>query len=301
MLIRYGTIEHNIDVTSICHANLRDGDFIIIPSGDFDRAAFFSDPAHGKLKSVFIDLNGETTTYDHTKRLCISVSLNKIMDNIPSTFLPVAEKLNQMHAQLKLNYGSFEDELPEQQMAVRYLTGSETILEIGGNIGRNSLIISHILGKRDANLVVMECDIGIARQLEENRDINKMSFNIEKSALSKRKLIQQGWDTLVSDIVLPGYKPVDVITYSELLQKYKITFDTLVLDCEGAFYYILQDMPEILDSINLILMENDYRDIAHKQYIDSVLKANNFSVVYSQGGGWGPCEREFFQAWKRTN
>jgi hypothetical protein len=113
-------------------------------------------------------------------------------------------------------------------------------------------------------------------------------------------LIQAGWNTIVSDIVLPGYKPVNIISYQELLQKYSITFDTLVLDCEGAFYFILQDMPEILDTINLILMENDYIDITHKQYIDSVLVANKFSVIYSQSGGWGPCENEFFQAWKRT-
>ena len=30
-------------------------------------------------------------------------------------------------------------------------------------------------------------------------------------------------------------------------------FDTLILDCEGAFYNILKDMPEILDNINLII------------------------------------------------
>jgi hypothetical protein len=35
-------------------------------------------------------------------------------------------------------------------------------------------------------------------------------------------------------------------------------FDTLVLDCEGAFYYILQDTPEILEGIKLLIMENDY-------------------------------------------
>ena len=54
--------------------------------------------------------------------------------------------------------------------------------------------------------------------------------------------------------------------------KYNIEFDTLVLDCEGAFYYILMDMPEILDNINLIIMENDYQDYNHKLFIDDVLR-----------------------------
>jgi hypothetical protein len=56
-------------------------------------------------------------------------------------------------------------------------------------------------------------------------------------------------------------------TLPELKEKYPINFDTLVLDCEGAFYYILMDYPEILHGINLIIMENDYHSIDHKKYI----------------------------------
>jgi len=85
----------------------------------------------------------------------------------------------------------------------------------------------------------------------------------------------------------------------ELYQKYNIKFDTLVIDCEGAFYYILQDMPEILNNINLIIMENDYNDFSHKIYIDNLLKANNFIIDYQQAGGRGPCYECFFQVWMR--
>jgi hypothetical protein len=31
--------------------------------------------------------------------------------------------------------------------------------------------------------------------------------------------------------------------------------NTLVLDCEGAFYWILKDMPDILNNIEKILMD----------------------------------------------
>ena len=81
--------------------------------------------------------------------------------------------------------------------------------------------------------------------------------------------------------------------------KYNIEFDTLVLDCEGAFYYILQDIPEILNNINLIIMENDYFDISKKIYIDEILMKNNFNVDYTEGGGWGPCYNNFFEVWKK--
>jgi hypothetical protein len=59
------------------------------------------------------------------------------------------------------------------------------------------------------------------------------------------------------------------------------------------------DMPEILDNINLIIMENDYHDISKKTYIDNILVNNNFYRDYVQSGGWGPCYNNFFEVWKK--
>jgi len=211
----------------------------------------------------------------------------------------VAMKTFQIQSTLSLKYGSFFEELPEQRMSVRYLTGKEKVLEIGGNIGRNSLIIARLLNSKQYNLVTLESNLEIAAQLKENRDANQLQFHIETSALSKRKLIQKGWDTLPSDTLEEGYSWVNTMTLDEIQAKYNIVFDTLVLDCEGAFYYILMDMPEILANINLIIMENDYTDISRKQYIDNVLKQNGFYRDYAEGGGWGPCIDYFFEVWKK--
>jgi len=54
-------------------------------------------------------------------------------------------------------------------------------------------------------------------------------------------------------------------------------------------------MPEILTNINLIIMENDYTDINHKSFIDTVLTDNNFYRDYVEEGGWD-C---FFKVWKK--
>ena len=169
-------------------------------------------------------------------------------------------------------------------MVVKYLTGKEKVLEIGGNIGRNSLIIASIL-EDETNFVTLECDENIANQLTENRNLNNFKFHIENLALSKRKLIQKGWETIPSEILFDGYNWVNTISYSELINKYKIDFDTLIIDCEGAFYYILMYMPEILNNINLIIMENDYHDINHKIYIDKILTQYNFHIDYTEKGG----------------
>ena len=209
----------------------------------------------------------------------------------------IDHKLKKLHKKLKIKYGNFNEELPEQEMTVRYLTGDEKVLEIGGNIGRNSLIIASIINNN--NFVSLESDTDISKQLEENMNLNNFKFHIENSALSKRKLIQKGWDTKPSNVLENGYKWVNIINFEELNRKYNIVFDTLVLDCEGAFYYILKDMPEILNNIKLIIMENDYHDISHKKYVDSVLKKYYFFCDYTRGGGWGCCKNNFFEVWKK--
>ena len=260
---------------------------IIIPSGDVNRASYFSDPLFCTHKSIFVTNYDVTIEYNEEYRIKINTIHNTVQAN----------RLCDIHNRLQIRYGGFNEELPEQQMVFNYLQGNEKVLEIGSNIGRNTLVIASLLDSN--NFVTLESDKDIANQLLENKQLNNMNFHIENTALSKRSLIQKGWDTIESDVVLPGYKKVDTITWEQLNNKYNIPFDTLVLDCEGAFYYILMDMPEILTHINLIIMENDYCDLSKKNYIDNILKQNNFHVEYSQEGGWGPCANYFFQVWKR--
>lgn len=293
----YGLIESYIDVSKICKTTLAFKHMITIPNGDDNRAEYFSDPCYGKQKSVFIfHENGHIDVFGEEYMVQINTLNNKIFSINAND---ICIKISTIQSQLKIDYGTFNDEYPEQRMSAMFLSGKEKVLEIGGNIGRNSLVIAHLLDETPNNLVVLESDPYTASLLGKNRDLNKFNFHIENSALSKRKLIQKGWDTLVSDTLPEGYKWVSTITWDELNAKYNIVFDTLVLDCEGAFYYILMDMPEILNNITLIIMENDYHDINHKKYVDEVLVKNNFEIAYMESGGWEPCYKNFFEVWKR--
>ena len=296
MKILYGTKEINIDVTEKCFNKqmIKDGIITIMP-GDLNRSIKFGDPILGSLKSLFLEYNhGVVEEVDDTEMLLIDV-VNKAV-----CIRDINEELREIQGQLKINHGTFDDELPEQKLTHIYLTGNEKVLEIGGNIGRNSLLIGNLLRKHNNNnFVTLESDGNIAKQLTENRDLNEMSFHIENSALSNRKLIQVGWETVPSDELLPGYSWVNTITLDELKAKYNIEFDTLILDCEGAFYYILMDMPEILNNIKLIIMENDYWDLNQKKYVNDVLIRHNFYTDYIEHGGWGPCQSFFYEVWKR--
>lgn len=303
MKIFYGLSNNNIDVTEICFTKLMNNGIIRIPPDDDLRANIFTDPMVRVLKKVIIENNNVVTEYEYFHRIQINTLDNTVTVENENE---LNEKLAQIHSKLQIRYGSFHEELPEQKMTLRYLTGNENVLEIGGNIGRNSILIAHILkSKNNNNLVTLEPDTNIANKLRENMNINNFEFHIENAALSKRKLIQRGWETYVSDTLLNGFQPVNTISLVELRAKYNIAFDTLVLDCEGAFYYIVMDMPEILDNINLIIVENDYRDISKKEYVDKILKQNDFYVDYVEPGGWEPrqynlpCLDNFFEVWKR--
>jgi len=57
--ILYGITGNTIDVTDVAIANCVTDNTLLIPSGDHERAAIFTDPIYGTLKSIFIN----TTEY----------------------------------------------------------------------------------------------------------------------------------------------------------------------------------------------------------------------------------------------
>ena len=79
-------------------------------------------------------------------------------------------------------------------MSVMFINPDDCVLEIGGNIGRNSCVIGKILNDSN-NLLVIESDPLSVLKLEENKNINSLHFKIEGSAISKFPLVQKDWNT----------------------------------------------------------------------------------------------------------
>lgn len=283
------------NVTDQCFNQLTHNKILTIPASNDDRISLFGNISPDNNHHIVIKTNDKLFLLDNSSTIIIQVDKNILYDINEQEITNIIDNI---HRSLSINYGTLNDELPEQKMSVKFLNGNEKVLEIGGNIGRNSLIISSILSD-SSNLVSLETNHSIYKQFVENRDKNGHKFHIENSALSKRRLIQRGWDTIPSEELWSGWEWVNTITYDGLQSKYNIVFDTLVLDCEGAFFYILEDFPDMLNNINLIIMENDYQDINKKKYIDTVLENNNFYPIYREAGGWGCCFNNFFEVWKR--
>ena len=141
--IKYGIGNILLDVTDLVLKYCVKGEFYVIPKGDNNRALIFTDPIVNVKKLIYID----DAVYDDSNPVYINMkTLEHSQDSTLSNEMQKAtQKLYKLWGSLKISHGDFTVEVPEQIMSLRFIKGTETILEIGGNIGRNSLIISSIL------------------------------------------------------------------------------------------------------------------------------------------------------------
>ncbi len=315
MQIFYGLTDTYIDVTDEAYRFCCDGRRIRLPRDDRVRASVFTDPLVGVEKNIAVFRSTEgrhtCTVYPAGTPAALTLSAFERLRYVappPVTVaagIPVAEAIDAVHRQLTFIGGSLADEGPEQTMVLRYLDPAAKVLEIGSNIGRNTLMISAVLGD-SADLVTMECSSDSVDLLWCNRDANGFRFAIEPAALSRRRLMQRGWVTKPGDELEAGCTWVPTITYPALRAKYPIAFDTLVADCEGALYYILLDDPAVLDGINTVILEADYCLAEHKYSVEAEFARRGLRRIHSEplDVDWAhhfPAEiaDSFFEVWTK--
>lgn len=228
---------------------------------------------------------------------------NKLTDEVHRERDAVDQTRREMVAGLRMHGGDFSIEVPEQQSVIRFVNRDARVLEIGGNIGRVSLVLSSILSD-SKNLVVVESDPANARVLEQNRDENGFSFKVVNAAISNIPLAQYMWNCYPVDEAPEGSVPVPTVRYQEMLAQTGIDhFDTLVADCEGCMDPILQDSPEIFHGVTTFIVENDYLSKESKARVDQFLSVNGFKRVFAQaldpGLGSMPCDREFYEVYRK--
>jgi FkbM family methyltransferase len=305
MRILYGGNQRYIDVTDKCMPS----PFLYIPQTDYNRATLYGDPLVGVQKHiVFLDDYGNYAMLDHTQALLLhSDSNGKFNIHTPVTSddiatMPDEYRLSYIQSKLKLSHGSFQDEYPEQLMATKFIKPDDVVFEIGGNIGRNSLIIASLISD-SKNLTVVETDPASISRLTYNRDANHLNFRIVPAAISKLPMIQRGWDTRISDTVPDGWYRVNTASYADICSTMEKKPNVMVIDCEGALYYILQEESTFFDGINLVIMENDYKSIEHKEYVDQRLRDAGLKRIYVRPlhATYIICKENFYEVWAKDD
>ena len=299
LTIKYGLLANNMDVTDNVYKKCNSNGIIYFPPNDNIRSYWFGDPLPGIVKSIYIvNKRGIASIYYDTDSIYIDTNTNPqtvyTQRNAPEIIQQMYPDINRytkilfdIHPQLKFDYGRLDFEFSVERIIVKYLTGTEKVLEIGGGIGRNSVIIAYLLRLcQNPNFVSVESNPDNIEKLVHNRDINGFTFAVECVDFLNK--------SVSSDNNNMG------ISYRTFCEKYNIEFDTLVLDCGGEkIHNIIVNDTDLLQNISLIVMVNGFNDITTKLEVDQILKEKGFNVDYVEPGGYYPCFENFFEVWKK--
>jgi FkbM family methyltransferase len=180
-------------------------------------------------------------------------------------------------------------EKPEQELAKHYIGEDDIVFELGARYGSVSCTINSKL-KCKTNQVVVEPDERVWDALEKNKQQNKCKFHIIKGFVSKKKLGLTNLDNCSgygTTFVEQTNSSVPSYTMDEIKQKYNLTFNVLVADCEGFLEQFFDENPTFLDTIRLVLFEADYADKCNYTKIRELLKYKGFKqYLYGHQNVW---------------
>lgn len=281
---------------------------ILIPGDDTCRDLLFGDPLPNIHKCIYVvDSTGVETFYNDKTDIIACIDID-IVRSTNIDFPPDLEKsihnalrLQDIHKNIKLVHQTAPKHISRrlQILCTEFIRPHDTVLEIGAHLGHTSAVLACLT---NGNLVTIESSPLFATKLRENMLLCPVKFEVECMALSNIPLIQEteAWRTYPQHLLpRPFGNLVRTESLAYLESKYGRTFTTLVIDCEGAFFYMVRDMPEMLTNITRIIMTNTYAKMAHKEFVDSALLSKGFVLVICEGGGWGPCATSFFQVWTK--
>jgi FkbM family methyltransferase len=197
-------------------------------------------------------------------------------------------------------------EINEQQMIAAVLDGDEVVLELGACIGRTTIVIGHLLIGKGGRLVTVESNPdNIPRLTSAVRSSGIANIQISSKPISKHRVVVRRWDskTVADDEAPPeGWLEVPTTTLNELRTSHSVNaFDTLVIDCEGAFYEIVRDFPDIMNGVTKVMIENDFTIKSQADYVHSAFRKHGLEPIWSANGGMPRhvCKSCFWQIWRK--
>ncbi len=185
----------------------------------------------------------------------------------------------------------FNIEREEQDQAATYISPDSVVLELGARYGTVSCIISKKLNN-PMNLLAVEPDERVWSALESNMINNRCQFNILKGVISRTPVIlteKESWNGYATKSVPALTSSITAFTLEEVEEKYGITFNTLVADCEGFLETFLDENPKLYDQLNLILFEKDYPLVCNYDKIIQMLRQKGFRQLVTG----------FHEVWKK--
>ena len=229
--------------------------------------------------------------------LLIVLKINKKYNKKYTENLETDILLNKLNS-YNLNYvneknepiNNLNEEINEQLLAEKYINPDDVVLELGARYGTVSCIISKKLNNKN-NLISVEPDSSIWNTLEKNLSTNNCHSNIVKGFISNKSLSLNLYGYASTQVVDPN-STIPNYTLDQIKNKYNVSnFTALIVDCEGCMESFLNENPDILLSLRLIMFEKDYPDRCDYDAIKLNLINNNFK----------PVEEDFHEVWIKNN
>ena len=183
-----------------------------------------------------------------------------------------------------------EFEADEQYLVQKYIPKDATVLEMGARYGTVSCVISRVLDDPTRHVAV-EPDNSVIEALTKNRDMNGGKFHIFEGVVSGKgyelvridsKFDMHEYGTHTKETENPDLKNLTVDALSE---KYGLKFDCIVADCEGFFCNFVEENPEFVKNMRVIIYEQDgtpWHEFMEKyKQLDVTLENYGFDRVYT--------------------
>jgi FkbM family methyltransferase len=230
--------------------------------------------------------------------------INSSFSYVQSTELPVAVSENEFKEETKCSFmgASCKTEVIEHELVRNYIRSSDTVLEFGGRFGTTSCEIAKAL-KNSGKLVTVEPDSNVWYLLAYNRYLHHCNFWIYRGMVSSKPgsmAISPGsYDTrtLPSSHVSVENNPLSTksMTINEIQNQLKMTFNVLLIDCEGCIQFLFhENEPEVLkkelQAVETIILEADMSTkslsctsncVDYGKWI-SLLHENGFQLIYQK-------------------
>jgi len=207
----------------------------------------------------------------------ISKPLIKKEDNLSFASVFGSDKLKELYLELsKYKNSDMESriniERPEQELIAKYLPNDCCVLELGGESGTTSLLINKIIKDPSKHVIIEPSSNSIPKLINTAKIYNTQYKIIHGFIGLNREEHKKLW---------PECEISNMYNLDEINKLVDKNFDVLVIDCEGAFYNILKEFPEILNNIKLIIIENDGPEKNIKFIRDKIVE-NKFILIHSQ-------------------
>ena len=111
------------------------------------------------------------------------------------------------------------------------------------------------------------------------------NVNVLNAAISMIPLMQHSWDIMPFEgqLILPeNHELVNTISWSKVNELHG-PFTYLVVDSEGNVYYTFKKYTNILDTIKVIIIKNDFYLPKHLDYVTNVFQNANFRCSFKHG------------------